>query len=253
MDPETALVGTSLRRSFGEGDTKLEILHGVSLELCRGQMSVIMGPSGSGKTTLLAILSGLLHPDEGEVLALGHNLWQLTERQRQQFRLKNCGFIFQGHNLFPALTARQQLEIVLHWGEGRHGRKERQEVDAMLAKLDLTEKKRRLRPLELSGGEKQRVAIGRALIKKPALCFADEPTASLDWENGARVIDLLQRAAREDQAAIMVVTHDERITKYADRVYHLEDGKFTDSHPMQFSPAIEVSSVEGNVALRGLS
>jgi putative ABC transport system ATP-binding protein len=147
----------------------------------------------------------------------------------QEFRLRHCGFIFQGHNLFPALNARQQLEIVLRWGAGLGGRQARREADAMLAQLELPQKKRRLRPLELSGGEKQRVAIGRALIKKPALCFADEPTASLDWQNGRKVVDLLQHAAREYQAAILVVTHDERIKQYADHVHHLDDGRLIDT------------------------
>jgi putative ABC transport system ATP-binding protein len=229
MDPERpALAATNLKRSFGEGDTRIEVLHGVSLELRRGQLSVIMGPSGSGKTTLLALLSGLQQPDEGEVVVLGQSLWGLSDREREKFRLEHFGFIFQGHNLFPALTARQQLEIVLRWGDGRRGTAVRAEADQMLAQLGLAEKKRRLRPLELSGGEKQRVAIGRALIKKPAFCFADEPTASLEWKNGEIVVNLLHQAAHADHTVVLLVTHDERVKKYADHVYYLEDGCLAD-------------------------
>src|SRR5262249_12908402 len=158
-------------------------LHEVSLELYRGQMVLLMGPSGSGKSTLLAVLSGLLHPDSGQVVALGKDLWRLSERERERFRLRHCGFIFQGYNLFPALTARQQLEVVLRWGAGATGREARRRADEMLALLGLA-RKARLRPTQLSGGEKQRVAIGRALIKSPTFCFADEPTSALDWAHG---------------------------------------------------------------------
>src|SRR5213078_2830825 len=129
-----------------------------------GQIALLMGPSGSGKSTMLAILSGLLHPDEGKALALGQDLWAMNEAQREAFRLKNCGFIFQGYNLFAALSARQQLEMVVRWGEGASSREARRRADEMLALLGLA-KKSHLLPAQLSGGEKQRVAIGRALIK----------------------------------------------------------------------------------------
>src|SRR4029077_9188408 len=133
------------------------------LELYQGQSSLLMGPSGSGKSTLLSVVSGLLRPDAGQVSVLGKDLWSLTDRARERFRLQHFGFIFQGYNLFPALTARQQLEMVLRWGEGLGRREARQRSDEMLALLGLS-KKAHLRPAELSGGEKQRVAIGRALI-----------------------------------------------------------------------------------------
>ena len=143
-------------------------------------MALLMGPSGSGKSTLLAVLSGLLHPDTGQVTALGQDLWAMTDKERERFRLEHCGFIFQGYNLFAALTARQQLEMVLRWGESASARDARRRADDMLELLGLA-KKGNLRPAELSGGEKQRVAIGRALIKNPKFCFADEPTSALDW------------------------------------------------------------------------
>jgi putative ABC transport system ATP-binding protein len=183
-----------------------------------------MGPSGSGKSTLLAVLSALLRPDAGTVQALGHNLWVLSEQQLERFRLRHCSYIFQGYNLFPALTAQQQLEIVLRWGDGVSGRIARQRADQVLGQLGLARKKH-LRPAELSGGEKQRVAIGRALVKNPTFLFADEPTSALDWDNGEQVIGLLTQAARERGTTVLVVTHDPRLLPYADRVFDLADGR----------------------------
>src|SRR5438034_10740288 len=171
------LEGRGLFRSFGEGETQTVAVRDVSLELRRGELALLMGPSGSGKSTLLALLSGLMRPDDGQVLALGENLHEMSERQQERFRLRHFGYIFQGYNLFPALTARQQLEIVLRWGEGTPAREARRRADEMLSLLGLG-KKGHLRPNQLSGGEKQRVAIGRALIKEPVFCFADEPTSA---------------------------------------------------------------------------
>jgi putative ABC transport system ATP-binding protein len=217
-----------LFRSFGGGETKTTVLRDVSLDLYGGEVSLMMGPSGSGKSTLLAVLSGLLRPDSGEVIALGQRLWQLSEREQRQFRLRHCGFIFQGFNLFPSLTAREQLEMVLRWGEGVSAREAERRVEEALVRLGLGQRGD-LTADQLSGGEKQRVAIARALLKNPTFCFADEPTSSLDWSNGEQVIQLLRTAARERGATIFIVGHDSRIAPYADRVYHLEDGRLSAS------------------------
>jgi len=227
MDEQPTLEARNLMRSFGEGETQTLAVAGVSLSLQRHQVSLLMGPSGSGKSTLLAILSGLLHPDSGQVLALGQDLWKMSERERESFRQRYCGFIFQGYNLFPALTARQQLEIVLRWGEGTPYREARRRSDEILSLLGLG-KKGHLRPAQLSGGEKQRVAIGRALIKEPVFCFADEPTSALDWAHGEQVVELLTAAAHEREATVLMVSHDARIVPYADQVIHLEDGALLD-------------------------
>ena len=130
-----------------------------------------------------------------------------TDRQREHFRMQHCGFIFQEHNLLPSLTARQQLEMVLRWGIGASAREARARADAMLALLGLA-RKGHLRPLELSGGEKQRVAIGRALIKEPTFCFADEPTSALDWTHGELIVELLRNAAHDFGRTVLVVGHD---------------------------------------------
>jgi putative ABC transport system ATP-binding protein len=218
-----ALHATNLMRAFGSGANRTQALRGVSLAIEPGEVVLVMGPSGSGKSTLLAVLSGLLAPDSGQVLARDEDIWRLSPRARKQFRLAHCGFVFQGYNLFPALTARQQLEMVLRWGCGVSARDALRRADEMLDLLGLA-RKGDSRPAELSGGEQQRVAIGRALIKEPSLCFADEPTAALDWAHGQQVIELLRVAARNRGAAVVLVTHDPRIVPYADRVVHLEDG-----------------------------
>jgi putative ABC transport system ATP-binding protein len=221
--PKPALEAWNLTRCYGSGEMKTCALRDVSIELYPGQITLLMGPSGSGKSTLLAVLSGLLQPDSGKVFSLGQDLWALSEAQREAFRLRYCGFIFQGYNLFPALTARQQMEMVLRWGGGASAREARDRADAMLTLLGLG-KKGHLRPLQLSGGEKQRVAIGRALIKEPSFVFADEPTAALDWKHGEQVVELLRAAAHDNGSTILVVAHDARMIPHVDRVLHLEDG-----------------------------
>ena len=218
------LAGHGLMRAFGSGETKTFALQGVSVELFPGQLNLLMGPSGSGKSTLLAVLSGLLRPDAGSVRAMNQDLWQMSDDQMEQFRLRHCSYIFQGYNLFPALTAREQLEIVLRWGEGCSAREARKRSDHVLGQLGMANKAH-LRPAQLSGGEKQRVAIGRALVKNPTFVFADEPTSALDWENGQQVVKLLIESARERGAMVLVVTHDSRLLPYADRVFELTDGK----------------------------
>ena len=223
-DDEITIQGQSLRRGFGEGSMRSVAVDGVSIEIAAGEMALLMGPSGSGKSTLLAILSGLLRPEEGRVITLGRDIWSMNDVQREYFRLKHCGFIFQGYNLFPALTARQQLEMIVRWGEGGSAKEASRRADEILELLGLR-RQATLRPAQLSGGEKQRVAIGRALIKDPQLIFADEPTSALDWAHGEQVIEQLRNAAHDRGATVLVVAHDARVIPYADRVFHLEDGR----------------------------
>ena len=198
-----------------------------------------MGPSGSGKSTFLAVLSGLLRPTAGLVLARDDgrmtDVWSMGERARERFRLRNCGYIFQGYNLFPALTARQQLEIVLRWGMGTPAREAKRQADEMLGILGLGSRAQML-PSALSGGEKQRVAIGRALIKNPTLVFADEPTSALDWAHGEQVVELLRAAAHERGATLLCVSHDARIVPFVDTVFHLEDGRLAENAPEEHDP-----------------
>lgn len=230
----STLSAENLVRSFGEGEGRTLAVREVSLALEGGHLSVIMGPSGSGKSTLLALLSGLLRPDAGRVRPLGVDLWALSDRERREFRLKHYGFIFQGYHLFPSLNARQQLEIVLRWGEGASARAARRQAAEVLAILDMQDKQNLL-PDQLSGGEKQRVAIGRALVKKPSFFFADEPTSSLDWQRGRQVIELLRQAAHERNASVLLVSHDARVLPFADRIFRMEDGVLWEDTP---APAV---------------
>lgn len=223
-----SLRGVNLTRTYGDGTSRRAALREVTLELQPGKLALLMGPSGSGKSTLLAILSGLLEPDTGQVLTQDRgqlrDVWAMSAKEREIYRLNHTGFVFQGYNLFPALSARQQLEIVLKWGEGIGSRDAQRRSDAMLDRLGMGENKHK-KPAQLSGGEKQRVAIGRALIKNPMFVFADEPTSALDWENGQNVIELLRDAAHERKASILVVSHDHRIIPFVDIYFHMEDGR----------------------------
>jgi putative ABC transport system ATP-binding protein len=179
-------------------------------------------------------LSGLLHPTSGEVLSRDGDhlldLWALSDRDRERYRLRYCGYIFQGYNLFPALTARQQLEIVLRWGHGATAREARQKSERILQQLGLATRLNLL-PAQLSGGEKQRVAIGRALVKDPLLVFADEPTSALDWAHGEHVVSLLRQAAHDRGASMLIVSHDPRMVPHVDTVHYLDDGRLTENEP----------------------
>ncbi|HEY3948845.1 ABC transporter ATP-binding protein [Phenylobacterium sp.] len=225
---EHALNAHGLYKRFKTGRTHIEVLKRVDFDALHGDVTMVMGPSGSGKSTLIATLSGLLKPDEGQVAALGQDIWSLRQGKIDRFRLDHCGFIFQGFNLFSALTALQQVEIVLKY-QGVPKREARRRAADALAEVGL-ETRMNSRPSEMSGGEKQRVAIARALAKSPQLLFADEPTSALDGENGQVVIRLLQRAAKSHGAAVVCVTHDPRLEAYADRIIHIEDGNILGDH-----------------------
>ena len=242
-DPSSDLTACGLTKAFKSGRGKSQVLKGVDFCARQGEVTMVMGPSGSGKSTLVAALSGLMRPDEGRVVALGTDLWTLPGSKLDRFRLDHCGFIFQGFNLFAALSAVEQVAVVLKY----KGHSRKAALD--LARQSLEEVglsgKERLRPSELSGGEKQRVAVARAIAKQPRLLFADEPTSALDAENGQIVIRLLQRAARAHGAAVVCVTHDSRLKAFADRVITINDGLVLDgrapSHPSERPPIKETA------------
>ena len=238
-----ALDARGLVKAFKSGRSRVEVLRRVPFQASHGEVSLVMGPSGSGKSTLMACMSGLLRPDEGQVTALGQDLWKLSEARIDRFRLDHCGFVFQGFNLFPALTALQNVEVVLKY-QGVPRREARERSMRALAEVGLQPRIRQ-RPSELSGGEKQRVAIARCLAKSPQLIFADEPTSALDGENGQIVMKLLHQAAKEHGAAVICVTHDIRLEVYADRVIHLEDGQILEAAqagPSNTAPALTEAS-----------
>jgi putative ABC transport system ATP-binding protein len=223
---QMALSARGVVKRFRSGRNTVEVLKGVDFHARHGDVTMVMGPSGSGKSTLIAALSGLLKPDEGLVSALGEDLWSRGAGRIDRFRLQHCGFIFQGFNLFPALTALQQVTTVLKYQGHSRGEANRLAIEA----LDEVGLKPRMnqRPSELSGGEKQRIAIARAVAKRPSLLFADEPTSALDGENGQVVVRLLRRAAVEHNAAVICVTHDPRLEAFADRIIHIEDGRIAE-------------------------
>ena len=222
-----AVEAKGLVKRFKSGKSHIEVLKGVDFDARHGDLTMVMGPSGSGKSTLIAALSGLLRPEDGRVDTLDvDDLWKLSSGRIDRFRLEHCGFIFQGFNLFPALSALQQVEVVLKY-QGVPKDEARRRAVAALEEVGLGARLNQ-KPDSLSGGEKQRIAIARALAKNPALLFADEPTSALDGENGQVVIRLLRRAATDHGAAVICVTHDPRLEAWADRVIHIEDGRILD-------------------------
>lgn len=219
---QPSLQAIALKKSYLSGMVRVHVLQGLNLQLYPGELSLISGPSGCGKSTLLSLLSGLLTPDSGQTWALGQNLAHLSARELERFRLRNTGFVFQGFNLFPALTALEQVQLPLGYMGMRAAETRRLAMQA-LDEVDLAHRMH-MRPAELSGGEKQRVAIARAMAKAPQLLFADEPTSALDAESGQRVIDILHRAARAQGTTVLCVSHDPRLVRHADRVLGMEDG-----------------------------
>jgi putative ABC transport system ATP-binding protein len=218
-----SIVCSNVVRSFGAGATTVHVLKDLSLEIFPSELTLIIGPSGCGKSTLLAVLSGLLRPSSGRVIAHGTDLWSLGQAAIDRFRLAHCGFVFQGFNLFTSLTAHQQVMLPLNYA-GIAGDEADDRAYQALDAVGLGPRAH-LRPIELSGGEKQRVAIARALVKNPPLIFADEPTSALDKDNGRRIIELLHVAAHERNASILCVSHDQRLIDHADRVVRMEDGR----------------------------
>jgi putative ABC transport system ATP-binding protein len=217
-----AICARNIAMVFQSGGERVQALKDIDLTVQTGDIQLLMGPSGSGKTTLLSILAGLLTPTAGSVHLLGQEITRMSRSRLARFRLKNIGFIFQGFNLFPALTAIENVEVALHM-KGIQGRQAREEARHLLSQVDLSHRVDYL-PRDLSGGQKQRVAIARALAGSPQLIMADEPTAALDSHSGHAVIELLRNLAKDSGRTVLMVTHDPRIIDVADRVLYLEDG-----------------------------
>jgi putative ABC transport system ATP-binding protein len=230
------LQARGVSKSFVSGRVQSTVLQDLTLDVRASELTLISGPSGCGKSTLLAILSGLQPADSGSVRALGHELSGLGINDLERFRLQHTGFVFQGFNLFPALTALEQVELPLSYMGLAKGVARRRAVES-LEEVGLGPRMR-LRPAELSGGEKQRVAIARALAKQPELLFADEPTSALDSDNGQIIIDILHRIARNHGTTVLCVSHDPRLVGHSDRVLAMEDGRILSDH-VPPAPAIK--------------
>jgi putative ABC transport system ATP-binding protein len=225
---------TGLSRHFGEGASSVAAVRGVDLRLAAGEIVLIMGPSGSGKTTLLSMLGALLRPSEGEIRLAGVPITELTERDLPALRAERIGFIFQDFNLMPSLTARENVEVALNVA-GVRGARAHERATSLLEELGLRERLDFL-PEHLSGGEKQRVAIARALANDPDLILADEPTANLDSSIGREVMRRLREIAKRREQSVLIVSHDDRIREFVDRVLWLEDGRFSSERHLVRDP-----------------
>lgn len=211
-----------LSKVYGSGHVAVKALDDVSLHIEEGEIIAIMGPSGSGKTTLLQIIGALLRPTAGDIAVSGRNITSLPEKELPRLRLETFGFIFQTANLFSALTASQNVELVINMG-GTKGEKARMQAKEALEQLDMGQRLDH-KPSKLSGGEQQRVAIARALANNPRILLADEPTANLDSKTGQAVTELLRDIAKKQGRTVVIVSHDLRIRYLVDRVLWLEDG-----------------------------
>ncbi|BCS32332.1 ABC transporter ATP-binding protein [Luteitalea sp. TBR-22] len=218
-----AIEARQVKKSYGDGDTAVHALRGVDLDVSGGEVLLMMGPSGSGKTTLLSIMGGILRASSGSVRIAGTEIVGLPERELPAIRLRHIGFVFQGFNLFPALTAVENVAIALDL-RGIRGKPALQRAHDALASVGMADRAHH-RPADLSGGQKQRVAIARALVGEPAILLADEPTAALDHTSGELVLGLLRTVATQHGRAVVLVTHDPRTLPYADRIVHIEDGR----------------------------
>jgi len=224
---------TGVVKSFGDGNERLTVLHGISLDARDGQILMLVGPSGCGKTTLLSIIAGTMHADTGAVEVFGSRLDQMKNGAVTKFRALNIGFIFQSFNLIPTLNCAENACVPLLI-QGIPFARAVKRAREMLDRVGLADRWKH-RPAQLSGGQQQRVAIARALVHEPRLVICDEPTASLDAHNGQMVMDLFHDVARRPGRAVIIVTHDNRIFKYADRIAQMDDGRIVEMHDVDSS------------------
>jgi putative ABC transport system ATP-binding protein len=232
------LEAKELRKRYQMGRQFIEALAGVNFKVEKGEFVAIMGPSGSGKSTLLHLLGGLDTPSQGEITLADKQLSELSEKAATLARRHNVGFVFQFFNLLPTLTAEENilLPVII---DGKNPRKYEERLNSMLDLVGLSDR-RYHKPDQLSGGEQQRVAIGRALITQPAILLADEPTGNLDTKTGTAIMELLRRSARELEQTVIVVTHDPKAATYANRVVFLRDGNIvTTFEPPEGMPLVE--------------
>jgi putative ABC transport system ATP-binding protein len=221
-DAKPALEARDIVKTLGHGAGKVRALKGVSLTLNTGELTLLMGPSGSGKTTLLSILGCILTPTQGSLTVAGKSTAGLNAEELADLRRRNIGFIFQSYNLFPTLTAEENVRLALDV-RGDRGSDAIVHAQRALQHVGLRHKLKSY-PANLSGGEQQRVAVARSLVGAPSVILADEPTAALDSENGLAVMSLLAQIAKDKSRAVLAVTHDPRTVPYANRILRIEDG-----------------------------
>ena len=220
---DAAVQCNGITKSYGTGETKVQALRGVDLEVHPGELLMLVGPSGCGKTTLISVIAGILDQDDGECLLFGQNLSQLPKHERVQYRGKHIGFVFQAFNLIPSLTAAENAAVPLLIN-GMQMERAVEQSAKLLASVGLEGREQAL-PSQLSGGQQQRVAVARALVHSPKLVVCDEPTSALDHATGRRVMEELKKLAINKDRALVIVTHDARIFEFADRIAHMNDGR----------------------------
>ena len=218
-----AIEARDLSKWFGEGEARTTAVRHVAFDAHFQEMLFIVGPSGSGKTTLLSMISGILRPNQGTVKVKGQDIWDLPADKLAQMRLDTIGFVFQDYHLFPKLTTVENVAVPLvfkrrAWGDAIKKALQTLERVGLSQRADLP-------PQRLSGGEQQRVAIARAMVSEPDILVLDEPTASLDGDTGRKIVELVKREVLNAQRCILIVTHDDRIFEFADRMIKMEDGK----------------------------
>jgi len=223
LTTEPAVETRGIVMDFPSGDDSVRVLHGIDLKLAPGQLAMLVGPSGCGKTTLLSIITGILTPTAGEVRVFGDALTSMADRRKVDFRRRRLGFIFQQYHLLPALTAAENAGIPLV-AAGVPLKDAQRRGASVLERMGMSAHANKL-PSHLSGGQQQRVAIARALVHDPQLVVCDEPTAALDAHTGQTVMETLRAIALEGQRAVLVVTHDNRIYRFGDRIVRMSDGR----------------------------
>ncbi len=222
--PETVVVGTDVWKIYGSGETAVPALQGLNVEIRRGEMVAIMGPSGCGKTTFLNCFSGLDDITRGRILIEGTDIHAMSDREKSEYRARRTGFVFQSYNLLPVLSAVENVEMPMLVSD-HTGRDSRASAVTILGELGLGDRLDH-RPAQLSGGQQQRVSLARALVTRPAIVWADEPTGNLDEESSHQVMSLLRQLNREYQQTMVVVTHDADVARACDRTLRMRDGKF---------------------------
>lgn len=207
----------NIKRSFGEGESKVEVLKGIDLEIEKGEFCVLLGPSGSGKSTLLNIIGGIDRADSGSISINGEKTEDMKEKAMTKYRRKHLGYIFQMYNLIPNLNIKENVEVGAYLGDSPL------DVDELLKTLGLYEHRHKL-PNQLSGGQQQRTAIGRALVKNPDILLCDEPTGALDYKTSKEILALIDDVHKKYGTTVIMVTHNDAIKNLADRVVKLRDG-----------------------------
>lgn len=212
-----------LTKIYNSTEVQVVAVNGIDLAFDKGEFAAIVGPSGSGKTTFLNLIGGLDRPTSGEVIVDGVNIWNLKSRKLIDFRMNNIGFVFQSYNLIPVLTAKENVEFVMHL-QGRPKAERNKRTRELMEAVGLADRLNS-RPAKLSGGQQQRVAVARALASKPTFILADEPTANLDSKSTENLLDIMENLNKEENITFLFSTHDARVVKKARRVITIEDGK----------------------------